>query len=1156
MKTSSPRPHAAALIIGLSLVSLITFAGVRPVRVALAEATGAQGKPERGKSAHDDARKTRPANGRLIIAEFRLHGSRGADDEFVEIYNDGDAPFNVEATDGSDGFALAGSDGVVRFLIPNGTHIPPRGRFLGVNSKGYSLAAPADVTYTGNLRDEGDGEGSVSDGIALFNTSNPANFTRATRLDAVGADTVADPLYKEGGGYRVRPPSASEHSLYRKLNGRTPQDTDDNAADFLLADANRAAVGEGKSPNPAGLKSPDEDATAFGVCGTVNFSKTDFAGGASPFSVAVGDFNGDGKSDLVEANNNANNISLLLGTGTGSFGAPTNFTVGTQPRSVAIGDFNGDAKSDVVAANGISSDVSVIIGTGTGSFGPPTHYTVGANPSSVAVGDFNGDGRSDLVAANTNSASVSVLIGTGTGSFNAATNFAAGNAPNSVAIGDFNGDGASDLAVSNANANTASVLLGTGTGSFGAPTSFTVGNNPQSISVGDFNSDGNNDLVIANFVSNNVSVLLGTGTGSFGAATNFAAGSAPSSVAVRDLNGDGKADVFVNNLNANTISVLLGTGAGSFRARASFAAGDTPRAVASGDFNGDGKNDVAVANIISSNVSVLLNSCVVTEYQVTNTNDAGAGSLRQAIMDANAQAGTQTITFQIPGGGVKTITPLSALPAITDAVVIDGFTQPGALAAGAPLLAGSGATLLVEINGQSVPTDTSGLVVNAGNSTIRGLVINGFSGSAVLGGSGITVSGASNSVVEGNRIGTDASGSTARSNSTGVILLNTSTATVRGNLISGQVNAGVFILAFGGTSNGNSVTDNFIGTTRDGNAALSNLGGVDVAEASNTAIRNNVISGNTFVGITLRGTNTTGASVQGNRIGTNVGANGALANGSHGISIFGGASNNTIGGQGVGMMGNVIANNGSHGINVNGSNGNALLSNSLYANAGSGILLLNGANANQSAPVLTSAQLNAGNVSINGTLTSTPNTVFTVQFFADDACDPSGAGEGKFFLGTINVLTNAGGSAPVSFIASGVSAGQVVTATATSAANNTSQFSLCRPVVGQALTISGRVTNGGAGLADVTVTLSGAGSQTVRTDASGNYSFTVAAGLSYTVFPTSPYFVFTPLRADFTNISANQTANFSVVPTATPTPTPPLQDDFNAAARDPDKWNL
>ncbi|MCZ8248770.1 Calx-beta domain-containing protein, partial [Microcystis sp. LE19-195.1E] len=203
-----------------------------------------------------------------------------------------------------------------------------------------------------------------------------------------------------------------------------------------------------------------------------------------------------------------NNVSVLLGTGTGSFGPATNFSVGINPLSVTVGDFNGDGKSDLATANAGSNNVSVLLGTGTGSFGTPTNFSVGAVPYSVTVGDFNGDGKSDLAVTNRDNNNVSVLLGTGTGSFGTPTNFSVGSQPLSVTVGDFNGDGQSDLAVANRNGYNVSVLLGTGTGSFGTATNFSVGISPFSVTVGDFNGDGQSDLATANRYGNNVSIFL------------------------------------------------------------------------------------------------------------------------------------------------------------------------------------------------------------------------------------------------------------------------------------------------------------------------------------------------------------------------------------------------------------------------------------------------------------------------------------------------------------------------------------------------------------------------------------------------------------------------------------------------------------------------
>ncbi|MEG3970225.1 DUF4347 domain-containing protein [Microcoleus sp. T2B6] len=346
---------------------------------------------------------------------------------------------------------------------------------------------------------------------------------------------------------------------------------------------------------------------------------TNFGAGGQPQFVGVGDFNGDTKPDLAVPNRVAN-VSILLGTGTGTFSAPTNFPVGQYAFAVTVADFNGDTKLDLAVANWGSNNVSILLGTGTGSFGTATNFNVGSSPWSVTSGDFNGDGNIDLATANIDSNNVSILLGTGTGSFSDPTNFIVGTKPQSVSVGDFNKDGKLDLATANFTSNNVSILLGTGTGSFGTATNFSVGTNPYSVAVQDFNGDANPDIATANEGSNNVSVLLGNGTGGFGTNTNFAVGTGPRSVTVGDFNADGKIDLATANgvssstPVANNLSVLLGTGTGTFSPVANYSLGSNPWTVTAADLNADGNLDLATSNYWTNDVSILLNTTPAVNF--------------------------------------------------------------------------------------------------------------------------------------------------------------------------------------------------------------------------------------------------------------------------------------------------------------------------------------------------------------------------------------------------------------------------------------------------------------------------------------------------------------------------------------------------------------
>jgi hypothetical protein len=344
------------------------------------------------------------------------------------------------------------------------------------------------------------------------------------------------------------------------------------------------------------------------------------AAGHGAASVAVGDFNRDGRLDLAVANSDDYNVSILLGDGTGNFTLASSPGAGYQPESVAAGDFNGDGKLDLAVANQMSTNVSILLGDGTGHFKLASSPAVGYGPVSVAVGDFNGDGKLDLVVANALSNTVSILLGYGTGHFKLASSPAAGSSPSSVAVGDFNGDGKLDLAVGNYGSNTVSILLGDGTGNFTLASSPAVGEGPMSVAVGDFNGDGKLDLAVANYNGNTVSILLGDGTGNFNLASSPAAGSSPWSVAVGDFNGDGKLDLAVADMGTFTVSVLLGDGTGNFTLAASPAAGENFPSVAVGDFNGDGKLDLAVTDYNDGFVSILLGAVPPVVLSPTNLN--------------------------------------------------------------------------------------------------------------------------------------------------------------------------------------------------------------------------------------------------------------------------------------------------------------------------------------------------------------------------------------------------------------------------------------------------------------------------------------------------------------------------------------------------------
>jgi len=343
--------------------------------------------------------------------------------------------------------------------------------------------------------------------------------------------------------------------------------------------------------------------------------------GTAPLAVAVGDFNGDGKPDLAVANGGKDigddgNVSILLGNGDGTFQAALNVAAGKNPFSVAVGDFNGDGRLDlVVANNGINpgsgwfpGTVSVLLGNGDGTFQKHVDYATGIGPESVAVGDFNGDQVPDLAVGALEV--VSVILGNGDGTFRPHVDYAAlGKA---VAVADFSQDGKADLAASSG------ILEGNGDGTFqsGAGYGLGFGAVGRAVAAGDFNGDGQVDLVVTSATSGSpsysrVSLLLGNGDGTFSQPSTLASvGSFAASPFAADFDGDGKLDVaFIGD---GGLLVYKGNGDGTFQPPASFTITNNANLAATADLDGNKTPDLVTVNGTLWNsdntVSVLLNS--------------------------------------------------------------------------------------------------------------------------------------------------------------------------------------------------------------------------------------------------------------------------------------------------------------------------------------------------------------------------------------------------------------------------------------------------------------------------------------------------------------------------------------------------------------------
>jgi hypothetical protein len=385
---------------------------------------------------------------------------------------------------------------------------------------------------------------------------------------------------------------------------------------------------------------------------TYVYDRATFAAGGSPVAIAAADFDGDGRRDLVVANNQGASLTVMRKGQHGGFQTLPPLPVGAEPNAVATADLDGDGALDIVAVNqnclsgtcGPGS-AAVLLGHGDGSFAPAFFVPTGTNPQSVAIGDFNGDRVPDLAVVNAvtiitqGPGTVSILLGLGNGSFVAAGTYPAGDGPLDIAAADFDEDGVLDLAIVNSipfvTAHAVALLRGNGDGSFDPPVLHTVGFGPATLVAADLDADGALDVATANLGDNSVSVLRGDGTGGFLPHVDYPAGFGPRSIDAADLDLDGTLDLALTIVGAQAggglLGVLRGLGGASFGPPEQYQAGSLSLGVIAEDVDDDGWPDlVAPAN--SGRVGVYLNQKDGTLY-VPDT--LAAASEPVAIRDAD-----------------------------------------------------------------------------------------------------------------------------------------------------------------------------------------------------------------------------------------------------------------------------------------------------------------------------------------------------------------------------------------------------------------------------------------------------------------------------------------------------------------------------------------